>query len=186
MKAEEWRDIPGYEGMYQVSDQGRVKGLNRKDSRGRFRAERVLKPLKQFKGYIHIHLHKDGKCKTVKIHRLVAAAFLSDYCEKKQVDHRNRIRSCNKLSNLRMATNGENKENMKKIEGTSSKYKGVHWHKASKKWCSYIKKEGKGIHLGSFDKELDAAKAYDKKALEIFGEFANTNDKMGLLNESLG
>jgi len=179
---EQWKDIVDYEGMYQVSDQGRVKGLNRTDSRGRFREEKIMLSIKHSKGYRTIHLHKNGKCKTAKIHRLVAQAFLPNYTEDLQVDHINGARDCNILENLRMATNAENKSNMKKIKGTSSQFKGVIWHKRNKKWCSAIKRNGKVSHIGSFSSEEEAARAYDKMAIILFGEFARTNESMGLLD----
>jgi hypothetical protein len=181
---EEWRDVVGYEGYYQVSDRGRVKGLERIDSRGRLREERVLKPLLHYKGYRTIHLHKDGHCKTVKLHRAVASAFLEDFSDKKQVDHIDGDRSNNMVENLRMATNSENKANMKKISGLSSKYKGVYWHKATGKWCAAVKKDGRPIHIGTFCNEVDAARAYDEKVVNLFGEFSNTNENMGLLNDA--
>ncbi len=57
----------------------------------------------------------------------------------------------------------------------SSKYKGVSWDKGRKKWKVYIQLSGKLSTIGYYRKEIVAAKAYDQKAKELFGEFANTN-----------
>ena len=69
---EEWKDISGYEGLYQISDQERIKSLIRKY---RLR-EKMLKPQKEKKGYYHVYLAKNGKIKTKNIHRLVLENFL--------------------------------------------------------------------------------------------------------------
>lgn len=59
---------------------------------------------------------------------------------------------------------------------TSSKYKGVHWRKDINKWVARISHRNKRIHLGCFDDEREAAKAYNEKALELWGEFARLNE----------
>lgn len=66
---ENWKDIKGYEGLYMVSDQGRVRSL-------KYGKERILKPSKFGNGYLRIDLHKDGKRKICLLHRLVAEAFI--------------------------------------------------------------------------------------------------------------
>ena len=66
-----WKDIEGYEGMYQVSNLGRVKSL----SNSRTRHEKILVPIKN-KGYFYVRLFQSAKCKRVYIHTLVASAFI--------------------------------------------------------------------------------------------------------------
>ena len=63
----------------------------------------------------------------------------------------------------------------KRFGSFSSKYKGVYWDKSRSKWCSRITFNYINIHIGRFDDERDAAKSYNKKALELFGEFCNLN-----------
>ena len=92
-----------------------------------------------------------------------------------QVDHVNGDPLDNRRENLRLATNKQNSANKPKREGTSSVYKGVHWHRRDRRWRASIKHNYKSIHLGSFLDEEDAARAYDTKAIELFGEFAITN-----------
>ena len=85
----------------------------------------------------------------------------------------------NQRYNLRPSTNSENARNAKPSNNKSSKYKGVSLKKehSSKKWCARIKFNGKQIHIGYFECEIHAALAYDKKAKELFGEFAYLNFK---------
>ena len=93
--------------------------------------------------------------------------------------------------NLRNCTNAQNQGNQKKREGTTSRFKGVCWHKRDRKWSARIRKNGHRHNLGYFDDELDAAGAYNVAALELFGEFALLNiiDEFGAfarLNEVNG
>lgn len=78
-------------------------------------------------------------------------------------------------SNLRIVTTAQNSMNAKKAANKSSIYKGVCFHKREKKWYAYIRKNYKLISLGYFNEEIEAAKAYNEKAKELFGEFANLN-----------
>ena len=83
----------------------------------------------------------------------------------------------NRKENLRLCTHRQNIQASRKRNGnTSSKYKGVHWEKSRQKWRGKITRmDGKTIFLGYFDSELDAAKVYDDKARELFGDFAQLN-----------
>lgn len=90
------------------------------------------------------------------------------------VDHVNHDRLDNRKSNLRLCTHQENIFNMKSITG-ASKYKGVSYDKTCNKWASEITKNYTKHRLGFFDNEIEAALAYDKKAKEIFGDFAYLN-----------
>lgn len=91
------------------------------------------------------------------------------------VDHRNHNTLDNRRSNLRVCTNSQNCANKKKASGKSSGYKGVTWFKRDNCWKAQIKVNYRNIHLGYFDKEADAAAAYNKSAIRIFGEFALIN-----------
>lgn len=90
------------------------------------------------------------------------------------VDHKDGDRRNNKWSNLRAATHAENMRNTSSKGGTS-RFLGVFRDSRSGKWRAKINVEGKQMHLGLFEKEDDAAKAYDAAAIEAFGEFANPN-----------
>ena len=81
----------------------------------------------------------------------------------------------NSLTNLRAATKSQNSMNRRSRINSSSKYLGVCWHKARKKWVAHIRVGGKSTYLGIFICEKEAARAYNKAAAEHFGEFANLN-----------
>lgn len=91
-----------------------------------------------------------------------------------EVDHVNGNGLDNRRCNLRECTHAQNMQNRIKTVG-SSKYKGVTWNKQSSLWASSIRHCYKAIFIGYFKNEEDAARAYNVKALELFGEFANIN-----------
>ena len=95
---EQWRDVEGYYGMYQVSDLGRV--------RSRYSGEwKVLKPQKSKCGYLRVNLHRDGKLKHFFVHRLVAQAFIENDDETKiYINHRDECKQNNRLWNLEYCT----------------------------------------------------------------------------------
>lgn len=92
-----------------------------------------------------------------------------------EIDHRNHCTLDNRKPNIRLCTRTQNQQNRNPQKNTSSKFKGICWKKEKKKWRACIKQNRKQLHLGYFNSETDAAKAYDTKARELFGEFANTN-----------
>ena len=113
MKNEEWRDVVGYEGRYQVSNQGRVKSLERiiikKDGRKFTVKERVLKPCDNGRGYLYISLSDGtGEHKRHYIHRLVGEAFVPNPLEEEDVNHKDENPSNNHASNLEWVTHKEN------------------------------------------------------------------------------
>lgn len=112
-----------------------------------------------------------GKRKIIYMHRQILCLREGDSTK---VDHRDGNGLNNRRHNLRCCTHGENMQN-RKTQTHSSKYKGVSWNKKNRRWVSGIKFERESIHLGSYTNEKEAAKAYDKKAIELFGSFANTN-----------
>lgn len=81
----------------------------------------------------------------------------------------------NQRANLRKATVSQNNMNREPNKNSTSKYKGVSWSAERNKWLSQIRFNGKGINLGRFVSQSEAAKAYNKKAKELFGEFAKLN-----------
>ena len=99
-----WKDIVGYEGLYQVSNLGNVRSLNYNHT-GK---EKLLKQNINCNGYNYVVLAKEGSRKTYTIHRLVAIAFIPKSENKDCVDHINGIRTDNRVVNLRWATLKEN------------------------------------------------------------------------------
>ena len=104
MIEEVWRDIDGYEGLYQVSSEGRVKSLKRKGRKNEY----ILKPVVTNCGYSQVGLRSGGKQKMFKVHRLVCQAFHENPDNKPQVNHINEIKTDNRASNLEWSTAKEN------------------------------------------------------------------------------
>lgn len=82
-----WKDIPGYEGYYEISNLGRIRCCERIDKIGRHKKSKILKPYKQYDGYLKICLHKDCKQEKIMVHRLVAQTFIPNLENKLQVNH---------------------------------------------------------------------------------------------------
>jgi len=168
-----WKDIPNYEGYYQVSNFGRVKSLERKvNAKGeRLISEKILKPYYGGGGYDAVSLRKNGIKKTSKIHKLVAIAFLGHKpCGHNEVvDHIDNNRLNNRLDNLQLTTQRHNLSKDKK--GGTSKYVGVTLYKPTGKYVSKIRINGKLKHLGYFTNELKAAEAYQDKLKSIIGGY---------------
>ena len=108
MTEEVWRDVKGYEGLYQVSNMGRVKSLGRKDRFGRVIKERILEPAVTHNGYLRVGLHVDGKRKMLRVHRLVCEAFHENPDNKSEVNHVNENKTDNRACNLEWSTRTEN------------------------------------------------------------------------------
>ena len=165
-----WKEIKGFEN-YEVSTLGRIKSLARtiiyKDGRVYKYKSKILKPNINTAGYFYVNLFKNTKSETKMIHQLVAIAFLNHKPNglKLVVDHVDSDRLNNELYNLQVITTRENTS--KGFINCSSKYTGVHWDKACKKWKSNIKINGKNKYLGLFTNELEASKAYQKALLEM-------------------
>ena len=110
----------------------------------------------------------DGKKVSFLMHRIILNAKPHQF-----VDHRDGNGLNNQRFNIRICTKSENGMNQKPQKGRTSQYKGVCRFRS--KWQAGIKKDGKRKLLGIFSDEIEAAKAYDKKAIEFFGEFAYLN-----------
>lgn len=100
-----WKDIPGFEGIYQVSNLGRVKTLSKivnTRNGGRLIPETIISPIVQNSGYAHVGLWRNRKCKQCRVHRLVAFAFCEndDPTNKTQVNHINENKLDNRAENL--------------------------------------------------------------------------------------
>jgi len=169
-----WKDIPNYEGAYQVSDSGEVRSLDRhvncKNNSKRLLKGRILVKHKNNQGYISVCLKFNNYQKTWNVHQLVAMAFLNHNPNNtnKVVDHINHDKTDNKISNLRVVTQRENLSNRKQ-KGTS-RYTGVSWCKSCQKWVSSININGKKKTLGRFREEYKAHLKYQEKLKEIQNE----------------
>ena len=110
-------------------------------------------------GYLQLGLTHKGKRKTYLVHRIIAYTFLNLDIENKksQVDHKDRNRLNNVVSNLHIVTHQQNQFN--------TNAKGYSWHKLAKKWRAQIRIDGKNKHLGLFEKEEDAKQVYEDAKL---------------------
>lgn len=115
-----WKDIPGYEGMYQASDCGRIRGLDRivkssgpsgiRTAKGSIMTNRTTSW-----GYLSTTLTKEGKGKNIQVHRLVALTFIENPENKSLVNHKDGNKINNLKSNLEWATYSENTKHAFKI-----------------------------------------------------------------------
>ena len=104
---EEWRDVVGYEGLYQVSSIGRIKSLERKSAQFYQKGTLCCYSVKEkickqsiVKGYLMVHLSKEKRKEQIKVHRLVAGAFIPNTKGLPQVNHKNENKLCNEVKNL--------------------------------------------------------------------------------------
>jgi len=155
-----FKDIPGYECAYQISNLCIVKSL-------KFGKERILKQTEDIYGYLFVILCKNGKLKNWKIHQLMMMTFKGHKpCGMKLVvNHINFIKTDNRLCNLEVVTSREN-SNRKHLK-SSSQYTGVSLPKNVKKWRALIRINGKSKHLGMFINEFDAHLAYQKELAKL-------------------
>lgn len=129
-KIEEWRPVVGYEGLYEVSDWGRVRSLPRKWAKGG-----MLKPTPNKLGYLQVYLYKNGKKETRKVHILVMLAFVDRCPDGCEVDHIDWNPKNNRLDNLRYIPAKENAsrkspEWQKNVrEGAKKRAKDHEWRK---------------------------------------------------------
>ncbi len=148
-----WKDIPEYEGYYQVSSLGRVKSFKN-------RIDLILKNRIGTNGYFSVCLRKNNKSKYFSVHKLVAMAFLNHTpCGYYLIiDHINSNKTDNRLENLQIVTSRQNasKKNIK----TSSSFIGVSFNKRAKKFKAIIYFNKRNLCLGSFDSEIEASQYY--------------------------
>lgn len=122
---EQWKDVPGYEGLYQVSTLGRVKSRRK-----------ILRQESLTGGYMNVWLCKNGKRNIHRVHRLVATAFIPNEYNKAQVNHKNMLRNDNRVDNLEWCTasenqkhafaNGRSKAYLKKMHDANKKKVGIY------------------------------------------------------------
>lgn len=96
---EQWKDVPGYEGLYRVSNMGNVRGMRR---------GKILKPATTTKGYLYLGLSKDGVVRQMRVHRIVALAFIGEPPKGGHTRHLNGVKTDNRAANLKYGTQLDN------------------------------------------------------------------------------
>lgn len=173
-----WKDIPGYEKLYQVSDTGLIRSLRF----GGFNKVKLLSLSKCNKGYYVVRLTKNRKATTFKLHTLISKTFISTASFKDtglMVDHIDNDKSNNNVSNLQLVTNRYNctKDKVGLI--------GVSYSKKNRNWYARIYIDRKKIFLGSFDSEVKASTVY-LKALTQYKLNQYTMKKLKILEVFAG
>lgn len=118
-----WKYIKDYEGLYQVSNKGRIKSLQ--DNHGN-RRDKIMNPTKDNRGYLRVPLSKNKRRRNCRVHRLVAESFIPNPFNKPCIDHINSIKTDNRSENLQWCTIQENNKNpirMDKIKSTEYREK---------------------------------------------------------------
>ena len=165
MPGEHWKVIPGYEGLYSISDFGRVYSHYSK---------KILKPLTTHAGYHRVHLAKEGKVFNASIHRLVATAFIPNPGNKPTVNHINEIKTDNRSENLEWATNAEQNVHGTRIQRavahTDYKARKIDYSSIAAKhdYCNMNKTQMRpvlqfdkdGIFVAKFDSLSQAARSF--------------------------
>lgn len=168
LETEIWRPIPGYENIYEVSNLGRVKSLSRKVIRGNkicLLKEKIKKSTKNGHGYFVIKLHKNKKKQMMRLHVLVAMAFLNHKPDGQKivVDHIDNNKENNTVNNLQLISQRENSTKDRLLPKIGKR--GVSKHR--KKYRAVISVKSKIIFLGLYKTITDAHNAYEIAAKNI-------------------
>ena len=163
--SETWRPVVGFEGLYEVSDQGQVRNMS-----GLILKQLINSPEGQ-PPRLQVMLSRDGKQYSRRTHRLVAEAFIPNPDSKPECDHIDRDALNNAVANLRWVGRAENSWNQGVRKNNTSGFRGVSWCKEKKRWCARIRASGKKVSLGAFLTAEEASAAYEAKAVELRGEY---------------
>ena len=158
------KTIPLTQGKVAIVDDRDYKWL----SQFKWRAQKSGKRPDSFYAVRNVTINK--RRTTIQMHRQIM-----DPPQGVEIDHRNNNGLDNRRCNLRFCTRSQNMANSRGHRRRFSSFKGVSFHKEYKKWRAIITQNKKNHHLGFFRSQVRAAKAYDDKAKELFGEFANPN-----------
>lgn len=159
---EEWRDVANYQGLYKVSSVGRVKSLERivirSDGKQQTVSERILKAETTKKGYLQVALCKNGKMKAMKVHRLVATAFIPNPNGYKEVNHKDEDKTNNRVENLEWVTASYN----------------INYGTRNERFAKANKENG--LYERQAKAFSKAVQQIDKESGEVIAEFPSVNE----------
>jgi hypothetical protein len=135
----------------------------------------------RFKWHAHFDDHNWYAIRRTKTGHQKMHIFLMQPPAGVEIDHKDRNGLNNQRGNLRICLHHQNMSNTFRPTLNRSGFKGVSWKKRNRKWCAQIAVKRVVKHIGLFDSKEDAARAYDTQAELLHGEFALTNQKLGLL-----
>ena len=170
---EVWKPIEGYEGLYEISNLGRVRSLELRNSSGARKRILMLKPTDNGHGYKIVGMRVNGKRRNHYVHRLVAEAFVPNPNNLPVVDHIDHDRSNNQASNLRWMTQGDNvrysreimsKPRQKPMTNTGERY--ISRQKINGRYRLTIKRKQIGVY-GTLEKAMEARDEILKEAQSL-------------------
>ncbi len=167
----DFKEIPGYRGRYSIDRNSAVFSWK----------NGVIKKQTLYQGYRFVNLWKNNRQKLIGVHRLMLLAFVGPPPSGFVSDHKNRVRSDNRIENLRYVSLSVNNHNRTSV--TNHGFKGVHFYPKplTKPWSAEIKCNGKHTRSHYYRTAKEAAFAYDRMAKAAFGAEATTNKSMGRL-----
>lgn len=160
---EVWLPVVGFEFGYEVSNKGRIKSLERV----KVAKNKLMTPKASTNKYPFIALRKEGKTHQLRVHRLVAQAFIPNPENKPEVNHKDRDVSNNNVENLEWVTKRENCIHFGASVNQSSKFPGVSWNKRNNKWEVKIMFRHVHYYLGKYLEENTAGKKYSDLRIEL-------------------
>lgn len=178
---ETWKDVVGYEGLYKISNFGRIKSIPRGKKKiyrtkgyvPRISKEKILNPTKAYDGYMIIGLHNYGIHRLYPVHVLVAETFIRNKLYGECINHKDMDKSNNNLENLEIITYSKNSFYKKMSrKGLKNRYRGVYKRtdcKRKMKWSARIIKDYRIILIGDYKTQKEARAAYIEKAKELYG-----------------
>lgn len=168
---EHWIDIPNFSGLYQISSIGRVRYLCPKSKNIRFIVGSTTNGYRKVTLKIKYRFY---------VHRLMYILFVGPIPEGYEIDHKDRDKTNNILTNLRLVTRLQNMHNTSRSRCNTSGYKGVFFHNGKRD--AGISFNNKKIYIGRYNTAIEAAHAYDIKALELHKDYAVLNFPKEALN----
>ena len=184
MIEEIWRTIEGYEGLYEVSNTGKVRSLDRyvkgKGESYWLRKGRVLSPTKDRYGYLKVVLHCNGKCKTINVHKLAAQAFLLNPDNLPEINHKDEDKTNNSVDNLEWCdrsynnTYGTRQDKVRDTKIKNGNWTGLSRKESMKKYyqenrdriCEQKKEYNQKYYQDNKDRICEQKKEYRRKKKE--------------------